>query len=169
MVENVFEELDAPGEWYFDKKKSTLYVFPFEDTDVARAKIEVSALNHLFVIKGTKTNPVKNVRLSNIRLEHTNRTFMEEYEPLLRSDWTIYRGAAVFMENTEHCQVVACELRNLGGNVIFASGYNRDVIIKGNHIYNSGASAVSFVGLPSAVRSPSFTYNEFVDFDELDT
>ena len=28
---------------------------------------------------------------------------------------------------------------------------------------------MSFVGLPSAVRSPSFTYNEFVNFDELDT
>lgn len=28
MVENIFEELDAEGEWYFDKETHTLYFYP---------------------------------------------------------------------------------------------------------------------------------------------
>ena len=94
---------------------------------------------------------------------------MEEYEPLLRSDWMIYRGGTIFFENTEECLISDCVFTGLGGNVIFASGYNRGLKIEGNHIYNCGASAVSFVGLPVAVRSPSYNYHEFIDFKDLDT
>lgn len=168
MVENVFEELDAPGEWYFDKQKSTLFLYPRKGINISRAKIEATSLNHLFEIIGTPDNPIEKVTLKGLRLEHTNRTFMEKYEPLLRSDWMIYRGAAIFMENTQNCTIIDCELTNLGGNTIFASGFNREIAIEGNHISNCGASAISFVGLPSAVRSPSFNYKEFVEFEDLD-
>ena len=168
MVENVFEELDAPGEWYFDNATSTLFLYPFVGTDLSNAKIEVTILKHLIELKGNTEKPISNISIQGIRFEHTNRTFMEDYEPLLRSDWMIYRGAAIYLEQTENCTIEDCELINLGGNAIFASGYNRDLTIEGNHIYKCGASAVSFVGLPSAVRSPSFTYNEFVEFEDLD-
>ena len=34
MVENIFEELDAPGEWYHDNATSTLYFYPPEGMDI---------------------------------------------------------------------------------------------------------------------------------------
>ena len=34
MVEHVFEELDAPGEWFHDQKTSTLYYLPEEGLDL---------------------------------------------------------------------------------------------------------------------------------------
>jgi hypothetical protein len=169
MVENVFAELDAPGEWYYDRPTSTLFVYPYNGMKLLNSVVEISTLNHLIEIKGSKEDPIKSIAINGIKLEHTNRTFMEEYEPLLRSDWMIYRGAAIFLENTENCMIQDCEFTGLGGNVIFASGYNRDLKIVGNHIHDCGASAVSFVGLPAAVRSPSFNYHEFIDFEDLDT
>jgi len=36
---NVFEELDAPGEWYLDRKSGKLYVYPPEDADFADADV----------------------------------------------------------------------------------------------------------------------------------
>ncbi|ULT43447.1 hypothetical protein KRR40_08445 [Niabella defluvii] len=30
FVENVFEELDAPGEWFLDKEKKLLYFYPLK-------------------------------------------------------------------------------------------------------------------------------------------
>jgi hypothetical protein len=168
MVENVFEELDAPGEWYYDPISSTLYLYPYHGTDLLNSVLEISTLKHLIEIKGSKENPITSISIQGIRFEHTNRTFMEEYEPLLRSDWMIYRGAAILLENTENCEIRDCEFTGLGGNVIFASGYNRDLKIVGNHIYNCGASAISFVGLPEAIRSPSYNYHEFVEFEDLD-
>ncbi|KAA6311453.1 hypothetical protein EZS27_037418, partial [termite gut metagenome] len=34
MVENIFEELDAPGEWFYNASESTLYYYPLEGEDV---------------------------------------------------------------------------------------------------------------------------------------
>jgi len=168
FIENVFEELNAPGEWYFDKEDSTLYIYPSGSINLNEAKIEVTKLDRLLEIKGLMDDPIRNITIEGIRFEHVNQTFMEQYEPLLRSDWTIYRGGAIFFENAENCQVLNCEFIDLGGNAIFISGYNRNITIQGNHIYNCGATGISFVGFPSAVRSPSFNYNEFVPLEEMD-
>lgn len=169
MVENVFEELDAPGEWFLDQKTSKLYFYPTADMQLENAKVEVAALKSLFQVVGTLENPVKDVTISSISLKHTKRTFMETYEPLLRSDWTIYRGGVVFFEGTENCSIEQSILKDLGGNAILASKYNNNLTIAENHIYNCGASAVSFIGDPSAVRSPAFQYGEIVPYSEMDT
>ena len=169
MVENVFEELDSPGEWFLDKKEGLLYFWPAENTTIKNATLEGVVLKQLVEIKGEDGNPVKNISISGITFEHARRTLLETYEPLLRSDWTIYRGGAVFIENAENISISDCEFTNLGGNVIFVSSYTKDVKITGNHIYNCGASAVSFVGDASAVRSPSFQYGKYVPLAEMDT
>lgn len=169
MVENVLEELDSPGEWYFDSDTQKLYYWPPAGIDVQTAKFEGVVLKSFFEIKGDLENPVSNIAIKGIKFEYAQRTIMEEYEPLLRSDWTIYRGAAIFLEGSENCSIEDCEFANLGGNVIFISGYNDQAKIAGNHIHDCGASAVSFVGDPSAVRSPSFQYSQFVPLSEMDT
>ncbi|SHJ04322.1 PDZ domain-containing protein [Pseudozobellia thermophila] len=169
MVENVFEELDTAGEWFLDPSNNKLYYWPPANVDMGSARFEVSVLKDLVRAVGTLQSPVKNVTLSGITFKNTQRTFMEDFEPLLRSDWTIYRGAAVFFENTENCTVENSVFTHLGGNVIMASKYNKGLIVTGNHIYDCGASGVSFIGDPSAVRSPSFNYSEFVPVAEMDT
>ena len=136
--------------------------------DVETATIEVPQLKHLFEIKGKKESPVSNVSIEGLCLTQTLRTFMEKYEPLLRSDWTVYRGGAVLFEMTENCALRNCDLYNLGGNGIFFSYYNRDAEISGSHFTNIGASAVCFVGDPKCVRSPSFEYNRFVVLENMD-
>ena len=168
MVENVFEELDSPGEWFLNKN-NLLFYWPLPGLDLKNAVVEGVRQKHCIEIVGTEERPVTNIVIDGIRFEHTQRTFMEEYEPLLRSDWAIYRGGAIFLEGTENIDIQNCEFTNLGGNAIFVSGYNRNVQIRNNHIHDCGASAISFVGRPSAVRSPSFQYSEFVPLTDMDT
>lgn len=169
MVENVFEELNSEKEWYFNKATKQLFLWNESKIDLNKALVEVSVLKHLIEIKGTEQNPVKNIIIEGISFQNTKRTFMEEYQPLLRSDWTIYRGGALLLDGTENCSINRCEFTNLGGNVIFANGYNRNISITGNHIHDCGASAISFVGDASAVRSPSYQYKEFVPIEDMDT
>lgn len=168
MVENVLEELDSPGEWYLSNE-NMLYYWPPKGLDIDKAKIEGVSRKHLIDIVGSEDQPVSNVVIERVRFEHAARTLFEEYEPLLRSDWTIYRGGAVFIEGARNVTIKDCEFTNLGGNVIMVSKYNRGVEVSGNHIHDCGATAVSFIGDPSAVRSPSFQYGEFVPVDEMDT
>ncbi|MCB0632383.1 MAG: right-handed parallel beta-helix repeat-containing protein, partial [Lewinella sp.] len=168
MVENIFEELDAPGEWYYDRSEAMLYYHPLPNEAVDNAKFEVAQLKQLVEFRGTEQQPVKNITIKDIEFTQTARTFMEEYEPLLRSDWTVYRGAAIFFDGTENCFIKSCYLHNLGGNAVFFSNYNQKSGISGSHLTRIGASAVCFVGDPQAVRSPSFEYSEFVPFAEID-
>ncbi len=168
MLENVFEELDDPGEWFFDKEKSKIYYMPLPEENMDEITCEAVVLKSLIEIKGTQENPVENIRIQGIKFEHAKRTIFEQYEQLLRSDWSIHRGGALFLSNAENCVVENCEFSDLGGNAIFVSGYNHNHLIKNNHIHDNGASAICFVGKASAVRSPAFTYHEFVEMREMD-
>ncbi len=168
MVENIFEELDTPGEWFYDSKKAVLYYYPALGEDVSKSTFEVPLLKHLVEFRGTELNPVKNIAIKNIEFTQTARTFMEKYEPLLRSDWTIYRGGAIIFEGTENCSVSGCDLRNLGGNAVFFSNYNRNSSLTGSHITQVGASAICFVGDPNAARSAVFNYDADGSYDPID-
>jgi hypothetical protein len=168
FVENIFEELDAPGEWFYDKKIQLLYLIPPTGVNPATAIVEVSRLKSLIELKGTREIPLQQVSVRGIRFVQTERTFMESYEPLLRSDWMMYRGAAVFLENTENCRIEECEFTDLGGNAVLMSRYNRKSAVEGCHFHDIGASAISFVGDSSAVRSAAFRYEKFVPFGRMD-
>ena len=168
MVENIFEELDAPSEWFHDHTTSTLYFLPEPGTNLATAKVEVVRLRHLLEFAGTLEKPVKHITLRGFTVRHAARTFMDCREPLLRSDWAIYRGGAFLLTGTEDIDIRDCEFDQVGGNAIFVNNYNRRVLIKGCHIHDTGASGVCFVGDPAAVRNPLFEYSQSQDLTKVD-
>lgn len=168
MVENIFEELDVEQEWYHNAKTNTLYYKPVAGTDIKTAKVEVVRLRHLVEFQGTEENPVKYITLQGFVVRHAARTFMDVKEPLLRSDWAIYRGGAYFLTGTENIQILDTEFDQVGGNAVFVNNYNRNVLVKGCHIHDAGASGVCFVGDPNAVRDPLFEYREKNDLSTID-
>ncbi len=168
FVENIFEELDAAGEWFHDAKTSTLYYYPPKGTDLENATIEIVRLRHLVEFRGSQEKPVRFIRLANLTFRHTGRTFMDTKEPLLRSDWTIYRGGAVLFNGTEDCGIENSTFDQVGGNAVFVNNYNRRVTIQGCHIFGAGASGVAFVGDPGAVRNPLFEYGQRQSYTDID-
>jgi hypothetical protein len=168
MVENIFEELDAPGEWYHNAKTNTLYFHPGPAVDLKTAKLDVVRLRHLIEFNGTEQHPVRHITLNGFVFRHSARTFMDTKEPMLRSDWTIYRGGAVVMTGTEDVTIANSEFDQLGGNAIFVSNYNRRTHIHGCHIHDAGASGVCFVGDPNAVRDPLLQYGRKNDLTKVD-
>ncbi len=168
FVENIWEELDAAGEWFYDDKKGILYLFPPDGTVLSKARLELSHLDKLIHLEGTEAAPIRAVRFSNLVFTGTNRTFMHPREPLLRSDWTINRSGAILVEGSENIQIENNRFLQLGGHAVFVSRYNRNCKIEGNHIYEIGGNAIAFVGDPTAVRSPLFQYEEQQKVEELD-
>jgi Right handed beta helix region len=168
FVENIFEELDSPGEWFLDPAKSILYFYPPSDLDLSNATVEIVRLKHLVEFRGTEQLPVRSIGLSGFTLRHAARTFMETREPLLRSDWRIYRGGALLFDGTEDCRIDRCFLDQLGGNGLFVSNYNRRISISRCHIADAGASGVCFVGNPTAVRNSLFSYQDRLALANLD-
>ena len=159
FVENIFEELDAPHEFFFNPKTHTLYFYPPKDFDPSHAPVEVNNLDTLIQITGQSPDkPANHIILQNLTLTHTNRTFMQTKEPILRSDWCIARIAAVILDNTENVTIDHCTLEQLGGNALLLSNFNENALISTSHIHDTGASAILVVGDPKAVRDPLVGY-----------
>ncbi|MCX6877758.1 MAG: PDZ domain-containing protein [Verrucomicrobia bacterium] len=154
FVENVFEELDAPGEWFLNSRQNMLYFYPPAGLDLATATIEAVRLKHLIELRGTEQAPVRFVCFKGLTFRHAMRTFMENKEPLVRSDWTTYRGGALFLTGTEDCAIEDCFIDQVGGNAVFVNHYNRRVTVRGCHIAKVGANGVAFVGDRDAARVP---------------
>ena len=168
FVENVFEELDAPGEWFLDRKTHVLYFHPPADLDLGSARVEATQLRSLVEFRGTESSPVQFVTLHGLTFRHAARTVMDTREPLMRSDWAIYRGGAVLFEGATDCSVEDCFLDQLGGNAVFVNGYNRRIAVRGCHIARAGANGICFVGDPKAARNPLFHYAQVNPLEALD-
>ncbi len=168
FVENIFEELDAPGEWFHDAKNRTLYFYPPAGIDLTKALVEGVSLRTLCEFKGSESAPVRFINLKGFTFRHSARTFMDNKEPLLRSDWTTYCGGAIFFNGAEDCAVEDSTLDQLGATSIFVNNYNRRIAIRGCLISGGGGGGISFIGDPAAVRSPLFEYNLVQDLSKID-
>ncbi len=160
-IENVREEMTLPGEWFFDKKSKRVYVILKSGHDLNSAEICVNS--SFFVFKRCK-----NVSVESIKIRRAKRTFMLTSEPLLRSDWTIYRGGAIYFTNSSDCSISKCSLFDIGTNGVFVDGKNSNITISKCHFKNIGASGVCFVGKPSSVRSPLFEATRSQSFLDID-
>ncbi|QZE14052.1 right-handed parallel beta-helix repeat-containing protein [Halosquirtibacter laminarini] len=195
MIENIYEELDAPNEWFYDQKDGTIYYIPDPKTSIDDMTVEVvQQTKSLVEITGDFyekkvnadfhggngvvyhaemrhfKNAVSNIVFDGITFTGTKRTFMENKEPLVRSDWTIYRGGAFYITGAENITVRNCTFMQLGGNAIFVDGYNRRVKISECYFHHNGATDINFVGSPQAVRDPLFSYGQQrIEFDKVDT
>ena len=167
-VENIFDELDSPGEWYLDNDKDTLYYYPTPGLDLQNARIVSVRMRHLVEFKGNEKKPVQFVTMQGITFRHAARTFMDNKEPLLRSDWTTYRGGAVLFDGAVDCALQDCYIDRVGGNAVFVNKYNRRITLRGCHIEKAGANGVAFVGDPNSVRNPLFEYNERQNYSDID-
>ena len=146
FIENVFEELDVPGEWYLDRENGVLYVIPEDGTDLENALIEVPVLEHIVELQGSQTKPVRSVSFKGFRFAHTASTFLNEYEVPSLSDWAIHRGGTILLDGTRDCSIENCWLDAPGGNAIFMNNHNRGNRVTGCTFTECGESAVCLVG-----------------------
>jgi hypothetical protein len=69
-VENVYEFLGTPGQFYVDRDTSTIYYTPRSDEDMATADVELPVLEKLIDAQGTAADPVHNIVFSGIQFSY---------------------------------------------------------------------------------------------------
>lgn len=71
-LENAFEELDTPGEYYYDKSEKVFYYYPRENENIETADVEVPQTEGLLMIEGeTAISRVSNVTFNGITFEYS--------------------------------------------------------------------------------------------------
>ena len=70
-IENAYELLDQPGEWYLDKVAGVVYYIPRPGEDMKTALVIVPVLEKLLDAVGTLNSPVHHLQFKRISFAHT--------------------------------------------------------------------------------------------------
>eukprot|EP00397_Hematodinium_sp_SG-2012_P008391 GEMP01008450.1.p1 GENE.GEMP01008450.1~~GEMP01008450.1.p1 ORF type:complete len:826 (-),score=200.92 GEMP01008450.1:1024-3501(-) len=152
FIENVFEELDYPGEFFYNRTTEQLFYYPNataqgsdgpppKDTEFVVPKIQV-----LLRIAGDhQYNPVRNVSVHGIHFTSSAYTYLEPHGVPSAGDWALERFAALFAENTTHTRVSHSTFTRLDGNGLMISGFNRDFhLLESDFAYIGGSAIASW-------------------------
>ena len=77
-LQNSYELLDAPGEWYLDREELVLYYIPMENEDIDNLEAIYPSVETLVKIEGEPEQPVKKLKFEGIKFSHTNYTVPSE-------------------------------------------------------------------------------------------
>lgn len=131
-VQNLLEELDSPGEWYLEKRSSTLFYWP--PAPLQGKRLEAPALDSLIRIEpGTRS-----VTLRGFGLEFCG-------------------GTAVTMKGSVGCLIAGCTLRGIGdknGNGILIDGGTTNGAV-GNDISDIGRNGIVLRGGDRLTLTPA--------------
>ncbi len=137
-IENAYELLDQPREWYLDRRAGWIYYKPASGENPARAKIEAAATQVLVSARGTAAHPVSRLRFEGLTFAYA--TWMGVSGPQgYADDQTGFRVTGPDQPQTfEHAEFTT----RTPGNLRFA--YARHVTIRGNRFRHLGAVGVDF-------------------------
>jgi len=127
-VRNVFEELDAPGEWYLDREKGILYFWP--PAPLTESKVVASKLETIVHLQETS-----GVTIQGFIIE-------------------CCRGDAVVIEGGSNNMVAACTIRNaLQDGIHIAGGSDNGAV--GNDVYEVGRRGILLEGGDRKTLTPA--------------
>ena len=139
-LENVFEALDTPGQWYLDRSAGTVYYYPRPGEDWRKAKFFAPVLESLVHLNGTDQQPVQYVRFRNLRLAHTQHTLPPDRSGSNQASVDV--PAAIILDRVRKCDIDHCEVSHIGTYAIEFGTNCSDCAVRTCKITDLGAGGV---------------------------
>ncbi len=140
-IEGVREELDRPGEWFFDRPSRCLYYMGAPGEDPNPRNIVAPVLHRLVSARGDVNagTYVRNVHFDGIEFRHTDFT-------LGHIEARVHTDTAILFENTLDCSVRNCRFENIGGYALWLHLDSRGNRFDRNTVRYSGGGGVLLTG-----------------------
>lgn len=161
-VENVFEGLDAPGEWYLDPGAGRVYYYPLPGEDMARAEvIAPRVVSTLVEFRGepAKGAFVEHVRFRGIAFRHTNSELRRIRNP---GQGEVNQPGLIHAVGLRHASFADCEIANTGAHGIWLAEGCSDVRLERCHIHDLGGGGV-YIGTTGDPKGNAATQRITVD------
>ena len=111
-MENVFEALDTPGQWYLDRPQGRLYYLPQPGEDMATAEIVAPRLTQVVRVVGRSGAAAHDLRFEGITFSHTEWQPPADYASSLQAGIEV-PGALLF-DYAERCAVTGGGIEHIG-------------------------------------------------------
>ena len=139
-VENVFEALDTPGQWYLDRPGGVLYYLPLPGEEMPPAEIIAPRLPQVVRVVGREDAPVHDLRFEGLIVAHT------EWQPPADHASSLQAGievpGALQFEYAERCAVTGGGIEHIGNYGVEVGVGCADIEIARNQITDTGAGGV---------------------------
>ena len=114
IVENVFEGLDAPGEWYLNRRTGQLFYYPMPGEDLAKAEVVAPFASAHLRLEGkpAERRYVEHLRFRNLSFAYSNFEFAPGDSNDRQGSANV--PAAVTLRGARSCAFEQCRLSNLG-------------------------------------------------------
>jgi len=127
-VENVFEALDAPGEWYLDRSTGVLTYLPEPGEDAATTEVIAPRLEQLVRFEG---KPEAGRFVEHVRLRGLELRYAEPRDVPRSPQAAVNVPAAIWMRGTRDTTLEDLVVRSVGGyGIALAAGCERDRIVR---------------------------------------
>ena len=142
VVENVFEALDTPGQWYLDRPSGKLYNLPLPGERIASAEVIAPVLDRIATFEGEslEEKPVEEIQFEGIAFAHTEWQMPPEMSASAQAAHEV--PAAVSLKNARNIGFKHCTIAHVGTYGIECTAATRDVTISCCRIVDLGAGGV---------------------------
>ena len=154
FVENVYEGLDEPGEWYLNRETGIVYYMPRPGEDMNTAEIIAPVTDQLVRFEGDvdKGQYVQYVTFKDLAFKYTSWNMPEKGYAYPQAEVgghpnstymdTTNVGSAIYANGIRHCSLENNEIAHLGTWGIELWQGCKDNQIVGNHFYDIGAGGI---------------------------
>jgi hypothetical protein len=142
-VENAFEYLDSPGEWFADRKAGKLYYYPMPDERPDTSDVVAPFLvQTLLQLQGDADLGlyVEHVAFRGLSFQHTDADLSADYPHSVQGAHT-QRGA-VFGVGVRHTLFEDCEFTRLGEHALSLRESCADNVVRRCHMHDLGGGGV---------------------------
>ncbi len=139
-VENVFEALDTPGQWYLDRPGGVLCYLPRPGEEMASAEIIAPRLTQVVRVVGRAGAPVHDLRFEGLIFAHTEWQPPADYASSLQAGIEV-PGAMLF-DYAERCTVTDGAIEHIGNYGVEVGVGCVDIEIARNRITDVGAGGI---------------------------
>jgi hypothetical protein len=141
-IENVFEELKVPGDWYLDRVSGTLYYLPLPQETLNSAEIVAPNIEQLLLIEGKDldTRPAACIRFQGITFSHTHTEY--PFEEADKAQAACNVPAAISVSHARRIAFDDCSIINVGNYGLEFAESTRDAAVRGSTISDLGAGGI---------------------------
>ena len=151
FVENVREEVDAPGEFFYHNASGRLWYYPNATSELL-APFIYPTLETLVRVQGSSDLPVRDVRFANLTFSHAAATYLQPFSTKLGGgDYAAHKAAALLAEGVDGIVIDSCKWDRVDGTALLLHSFVRRAVIAHNEFHSVGAHAIMSWGTTEMV------------------